>query len=72
MVLIYNKSKIYIDKRQSERDTTLCKCDCVFDAIAFAKDNVWVFQVREVGYKHKCIFFGVYSIHKKAAIAQNI
>ena len=38
-ILIYNKNKIYINKRRSVKNTTLHKYNCLFDKIALTKHN---------------------------------
>lgn len=72
MILMCNKSKIYVKKRRFARDTILRKCDCLFDALALFEDNAWVLQIWEVKYNKESIFSSVYFIYKKVAITQDV
>lgn len=40
MILIYDKSKVYVNERKFTKDTTSLKCDYPFDIIASIKDNI--------------------------------
>ncbi len=44
VILMCDRSKAYVDEKRFARDTTSRKCDCLFDAVALTKDNVWVLE----------------------------
>lgn len=67
-ILIYNRSKIYIDKERFIRDTILYKYDCLFDIIAFVKDNIWVLQVQKSRYNYEFTLSNTYLIYNKTVI----
>lgn len=71
-ILIYNKSKIYIDKGRFAKNTASCKYDCLFDVVALIEDNVWVLQVQKAAHNHEPILFGTPPTHKKATITQDV
>ncbi len=71
-VLIFDRSKAYVDEGRFARDTTSRKCDCPFDAVALNEDNVWVLRVREAGHNHEPTLPSVHPTHQKAAITQDV
>lgn len=40
LVLICNRNKIYIDEGEFARDTTSCKCDCLFDIVVLIENKL--------------------------------
>lgn len=66
VVLICDKSKVYVDEERFARDRTFCKCNCPFDIVALIKDNVWILQVQKVGHNHEPMLPGAYSTHKRS------
>lgn len=72
VVLIYNRSKLYINKRRFRKDTTLYKYDCLFDMVILTKNNISVLQVWEVRHNYEPTLSGVYSTYKKIIMTQDI
>ena len=72
VVLIYDRSKAYVDEERFARDTTSRKYDCPFNAVALTEDNLWVLRVREAGHNHELTLPGAHPTHRKAAMTQDL